>query len=374
MGINISSASQAEQIYTDASSSSEKVISGELDSQEVQTSTEVDASTKDDELMSNIQSEKNSKKAIKKQKNKEQKKLSKVDQTDDSKRVNEQDQRSKRISKQTEVRLNLINSTTNQDLQSTIEKRSNALFSGSEQKYSACFDTLDKSNMEQKLDSDAVENALKKFDDIAEQHNALQIIKDVWERKLSNLKKFSQELKFAEKRDDDPDAFSNHDYSQLQKQIQQLENSLNILSQAQDKIMLKAGNRIEDSYKLAPLLRETTAHFTHDVSLPPKAFNALILDQILPLKGDIIKTFNCLTQGFIENISDNNTKDRIQHFSDNISIIKQCLNNELKCCPDPKIASAVLNACRSAEKLESIHNLHEQVLIQAYTAFKNLGN
>ena len=374
MGINISSASQAEQIYTDASSSSEKVISGELDSQEVQTSTEVDASTKDDELMSNIQSEKNSKKAIKKQKNKEQKKLSKVDQTDDSKRVNKQDQRSKRISKQTEARLNLINSTTNQDLQSTIEKRSNALFSGSEQKYSACFDTLDKSNMEQKLDSDAVENALKKFDDIAEQHNALQIIKDVWERKLSNLKKFSQELKFAEKRDDDPDAFSNHDYSQLQKQIQQLENSLNILSQAQDKIMLKAGNRIEDSYKLAPLLRETTAHFTHDVSLPPKAFNALILDQILPLKGDIIKTFNCLTQGFIENISDNNTKDRIQHFSDNISIIKQCLNNELKCCPDPKIASAVLNACRSAEKLESIHNLHEQVLIQAYTAFKNLGN
>lgn len=374
MGINISSASQAEQIYTDASSSSEKVISGELDSQEVQTSTEVDASTKDDELMSNIQSEKNSKKAIKKQKNKEQKKLSKVNQTDDSKRVNEQDQRSKRISKQTEARLNLINSTTNQDLQSTIEKRSNALFSGSEQKYSACFDTLDKSNMEQKLDSDAVENALKKFDDIAEQHNALQIIKDVWERKLSNLKKFSQELKFAEKRDDDPDAFSNHDYSQLQKQIQQLENSLNILSQAQDKIMLKAGNRIEDSYKLAPLLRETTAHFTHDVSLPPKAFNALILDQILPLKGDIIKTFNCLTQGFIENISDNNTKDRIQHFSDNISIIKQCLNNELKCCPDPKIASAVLNACRSAEKLESIHNLHEQVLIQAYTAFKNLGN
>ena len=138
--------------------------------------------------------------------------------------------------------------------------------------------------------------------------------------------------------------------------------------------MLTAGNRIEDSYKLAPLLRETTAHFTHDVSLPPKAFNALILDQILPLKGDIIKTFNCLTQGFIENISDNNTKDRIQHFSDNISIIKQCLNNELKCCPDPKIASAVLNACRSAEKLESIHNLHEQVLIQAYTAFKNLGN
>ncbi len=374
MGINISSASQAEQIYTDASSSSEKVISGELDSQEVQTSTEVDASTKDDELMSNIQSEKNSKKAIKKQKNKEQKKLSKVDQTDDSKKVNEQDQRSKRISKQTETRLNLINSTTNQDLQSTIEKRSNALFSGSEQKYSACFDTLDKSNMEQKLDSDAVENALKKFDDIAEQHNALQIIKDVWERKLSNLKKFSQELKFAEKRDDDPDAFSNHDYSQLQKQIQQLENSLNILSQTQDKIMLTAGNRIEDSYKLAPLLRETTAHFTHDVSLPPKAFNALILDQILPLKGDIIKTFNCLTQGFIENISDNNTKDRIQHFSDNISIIKQCLNNELKCCPDPKIASAVLNACRSAEKLESIHNLHEQVLIQAYTAFKNLGN
>ena len=340
---------QFEQSYVNEASSG-TVATGQLDSQTIQASSDVDASTKDDEVMSSFQAE-------------------------DSKKVNEQDHRSKRISKQVENRLNVINNTTNQDLQSTIEKRSDSLFSGSEQKYSECFDSLDKAHMKQGLNSNDIEDALKKFNDVAEQHNALQIIKDVWERKLSNLKKLAQEVKSPEKNDNDEKSFNNQDYGQLQKQIEQLENSLDVLSDSQDKIMLTHGNRIEDSYKLAPLLRETTAHFTHDITLPPKDFNALLLDKILPLKGDILQTFDCLTQGFIENLSKNDTgRNAIGHFKDNISIIKKCLNNELKCCPDPQIASAVLNACRSAEKLESIHELHEQNLFLTYSTFGKIGN
>jgi len=366
---------QLGQSYVGEASSGTVVATGQLDSQTIQANSDVDASTKDDEVMSNFQAEKSTKKAIKKKKNKDSKKVTQTTQAEDSKKVNEQDHRSKRISKQMETRLNIINNTTDQDLQSTIEKRSNSLFSGSEKKYSECFDTLDKAHMKQGLNANDIEDALKKINDVAEQHNALQIIKDVWERKLSNLKKLAQEVKSSDKHDNDDKSFSNQDYSQLQSQIEQLEKSLNVLSDSQDKIMLAHGNRIEDSYKLAPLLRETTAHFTHDITLPPKDFNALLLDKILPLKGDIIQTFNCLTQGLIENLSKNDTgRNAIGHFKDNITIIKKCLNNELKCCPDPKIASAVLNACRSAEKLESIHELHEQNLFLTYNTFGKLGN
>ena len=213
-----------------------------------------------------------------------------------------------------------------------------------------------------------IENALNMFDDVAEQHNALQITKDVLERKLSNLNDLAEKLRKQSKESEE----SQNDYKHLQDQIKNLEESLDNISEAQTNLMAKNGNRIADSYVLAPLIRETTAHFTHDVKLPPKDFNALLLDKILPLKGDIIQTFNCLTEGFIENLSKNtlSSNNAIEHFKDNLSIVITSLNQELKSCSDPQISSAIINACRSAEKLETIQELNTQMLKKTYETFQ----
>ena len=346
-------------------SSSKQV--GQLDNQQIIANTEVDASTKDDECMSSFQAEKNQKKAVKKQKDKDAS-LKNIQASKETQKTQERDQRSKRISKNTEFRLQLINNNSLNDLKNTIQERSNALFPGSEEKYQNCFNTLEKAIMQKACTRGTIENALNSFDDIAEQHNALQITKDVLERKLSNLKELSEKLREEGKDSEE----SKNDYKHLQDQIKNLEESLDNLAESQTNLMAKNGNRIADSYVLAPLIRETTAHFTHDVTLPPKDFNALLLDKILPLKGDMIQTFNCLTEGFIENLSQNalSPNNAIAHFKDNLSIVITSLNQELKSCSDPQISSAIINACRSAEKLGTIQELNTQMLQKTYATFQ----
>lgn len=358
-------ANMSQGLGEDANISSTKQV-GQLDNQQIIANSEVDASTKDDECMSSFQAEKNQKKAVKKQKDKSAA-LKNIQASKEANTTQERDQRSKRISKNTEYRLQLINNNSANDLKNTIQERSNALFSGSEEKYQNCFDTLEKAIMQKSCTRGTIENALNTFDDVAEQHNALQITKDVLERKLSNLNDLGKKLR--EKSKDSEEA--QNDYKHLHDQIKNLEESLDNISEMQTNLMAKNGNRIADSYILAPLIRETTAHFTHDVKLPPKDFNALLLDKILPLKGDIIQTFNCLTEGFIENLSKNtlSTSNAIAHFHDNLSIVITSLNQELKSCSDPQISSAIINACRSAEKLGTIQELNTQMLKKTYATF-----
>ena len=188
-------ATQTAQAFVNDEQPVSETQTGKLDNQTVQVATdEVDPSTKDDECMSGFMAQKQTKKAQhKKGLRNSRKPLNGVRETADSKKVNEQDARSKRITKQTEARLSMINSQTQKDLQGTIQERSNALFSGSEEKYESCFKKLDELSLQKKCTEATVKGALKTFDDVAEQHNALQIVRDVWERKLANLKKFADE-------------------------------------------------------------------------------------------------------------------------------------------------------------------------------------
>ena len=347
---------------------------GNLEGRTITTNTEVDASTKDDECMSSFQAEK---KAVKEKKEDDKKKLSlnNIQKPKETQKTQERDQRSKRISNNTELWLILINKNSLNDLKNTIQERSNALFFGSEEKYQKCFETLEGAINKKSCNSETIKNALSAFDDVAEQHNALEIARSVLELKLPKLKELSEKLrdnseKLRDEGKDSEDA--KNDYNRLQEQIKNLEESLDNIEKAQNALMVSNGNRIDDSYKLASLLRKTTAHFTHDITLPPKDFNALLLDEILPLKGDMIQIFDCLTKGFIENLSKNEQSpgNAINHFKDNISIVIIGLNQELKSCSDPKISSAIINSCRSTEKLGTVQELNTQMLQKTYATFQ----
>ena len=149
-----------------------------------------------------------------------------------------------------------------------------------------------------------------------------------------------------------------------------LKKSIKSIRSEQDRLMGIDRNRIEDSYVLAPLLRETTAHLTHSITLPPKDFNALILDKILPLKGDAMKVFDCLLGNLVEHFEDRKTA--VDHFSDNLSIVMKCLSSELKSCPEPSIASAIANTCRTVEKLGTVQNINEQMVQRTADTFPRL--
>lgn len=355
---------------------------GNLDGQNVAIDKSSDPTTKDDEVASNIKAEKDTQKAIKKDKAKEEekeKKLKNVQASEDTKYISEQQQQGKRISKQTEARLRVINENTQEDLQNTINQRSYSLFSGSEDKYLKCCNKFN-----ELLDQDAdniktfktlikpFETLIKEsFDDVAEQHNALQIINDVWERKLTNLQKLADEIKEKSIGEDGKESEEQkNDYEQIQQQVTTLKKNIKALCGVQVELMLENGNRIEDSYKLAPLLREVSANMNHDISLPPKKFNELILDKILPHKGEPVKTFECLCENLIENNkAEKNTSEAIACFENNLVIIGECLKQELKTCPDPKISFAIVNVCRTAEKLESIQNYNKEIIDLTSRAF-----
>ena len=362
-------AAQTMQAFINDEQTVSATQTGKLDNQTVQIETgEVDPSTKDDECMSSFMAQKQTKKAQhKKGLRNSRKPLNGVRETADSKKVNEQDARSKRISKQTEARLTSIQNMTQKDLQSTIQERSNALFSGSEEKYEKCFQKLEELSLKKQCTEATVKDTLKAFDDVAEQHNALQIVRDVWERKLANLKKFADERPSDSSKEPESDA----EQQQIQQQIRSLETQIGELDKVRTQLLNKHGDRIMDSYQLAPLLREVTAHFTHDVTLPPKDFNALILDKLLPLKGNPLQTFTLLTQNLIDGFND--TRSAFAHFSDNLSVVTRCLTAELRSCPDPSIASAIVNACRTTEKLGTIQDLNVQLMQKAVQTFPHLA-
>jgi len=204
------------------------------------------------------------------------------------------------------------------------------------------------------------------FEDSAEQHNALQIVLDVWERKLTQLEQFSEEMKQVDK----STTYSQDSQDHVNQQADNLKKSIKSIRSEQDRLMGIDRNRIEDSYVLAPLLRETTAHLTHSITLPPKDFNALILDKILPLKGDAMKVFDCLLGNLVEHFEDRRTA--VVHFSDNLSIVMKCLSSELKSCPEPSIASAIGNTCRTVEKLGTVQNINEQMVQRTADTFPRL--
>lgn len=362
------STAQAQSLFTESVQETASVQKGQLDTQAIQANMDVDPSTRDDECMSSFQAHKSAKEErFKSRAKKRAPRLNSVAETEDSKKINEQDERGKHVEKQTLQRLTLINDGMANDLKQTVLERSNALFLGSERQYRSFFKQLDGALLQNGiLRLDDIRTGLMMFDDIAEQHNALQIVLDVWERKLTQLEQFAEEMK----RPDKSATYSQDSQDYVNKQAYNLKKSIKSVRSEQDRLMSVDKNRIEDSYVLAPLLRETTARLTHSITLQPKDFNALILDKVLPLKGDAMKIFDCLLGNLVENFE--NRKTAVAHFSDNLSIVMKCLSSELKSCPEPSIASAIANTCRAVEKLGTVQDINEQMVQRTADTFPRL--
>ncbi|MGX8716658.1 MAG: hypothetical protein ACSW8C_01555 [bacterium] len=350
--------------YIGSASEISETAKGQLGAQEVIASTDVDPTTKDDECASVFQAEKNTKKAQKKKdKEKSKTKLNELQKIKENQNINEQDQRNRRITKNTAMQLASISQLVSRDLSETIQERSQKLFDGSEKTYQKCFEELEQATLEKTCTPDKIAKTIGQLEDIAEQHNALQIIIDVWERKLTNLKGLAQSLPTEKELDAEA---RQQDQEALQQQIAELENNLDTVKQVQTDLMARNGARIEDSYTLAPLLREATAHYTHDITLPPKSFNELILDKILPLRGDPAKTFDCLTQSLIEGLNPS-SGSAIEHFTHNVDVVKTCLTQELQCCPDKAVATAILNTLRGVQKLGTVQDLNVSLVTKLST-------
>ena len=337
---------------------------GQFKALNINATQDVDPSTKDDECASVFKAEKDANKAQKtKSKEDNKNRLNALQKIKENQNINEQDQRSHRISKATEKMLESISKFVSKNLSETIQERSQKLFDGSEEAYQKCFEELEQATLEKACTPDKIAKTIGQFEDIAEQHNALQIVIDVWERKLTNLKGLAKSLS-SEK---EVDAQSRQqDQEALQQQIAELEHNLDTIKQVQTDLMARNGARIEDSYTLAPLLREATAHYTHDITLPPKSFNALILDVILPLRGDPAKTFDCLTQSLIEGLAPS-SGSAIDHFTHNMDVVKTCLTQELQCCPDKAVATAILNTLRGIQKLGTVQDLNVGLVTKLFT-------
>ena len=336
--------------YMDSAKEVSESTKGQFAAQEVTVSQDVDPTTKDDECASVFQAEKNTKKAQKKKDREGSKaKLNALQKAKENQNIQEQDQRNRRISKATEKMLESISKFVSKNLSGAIQERSQKLFDGSEKAYKECFEALKQSRT-----PDEITKSLGRFNDIAEQHNALQIYIQVRERELSELKKLLQNL--PSEKEVGAQA-KQEDEAALQKQIQELEKSLDDIKKSQTDLMAKHGARIEDSYKLAPLLRQISAVYTNETTLPPKTLCALILDQVLPLKGYNEKTFACLIQGLGLNLS-NGTDVDITHFKQNLKIIESCLTQELQSCPNTAIAAAILNMLRNLQKIDTIQKLN----------------
>lgn len=364
---NIYSQAQ-ENIYTDNLGKTNQTEKGQFNNQNITATQNVDASTKDDECLSELNSAKKAQQEKKKQDKKRGEKLNAVQETAKRKAINEQDQRSRRISKNTAMRLASMNQSISRDLSETIQERSGKLFDGSEEAYQKCFNELDQATLEKACTSDKIAKAIGQFEDVAEQHNALQIVIEVWERKLTNLKGLAQSL--SSEKELDAQA-KQQDQEALQQQIQELEKALSNVKKAQGNLMEKNDARIKDSYILAPLLREVNSHYNHNITLPPKTFNAFILDKFLPLGSDPAKAFDCLIQTFIEGLAPT-PGSAIEHFKHNIEIVKTCLTQELQCCPDKNIATAILNSLRGAQKLETVEKINENLVLLLFSTFANL--
>ena len=346
---NIYSQAQ-ENIYTNNLGKANQKEEGQFKALNISATQDVDPSTKDDECASVFKAEKDANKAQKtKSKEDNKNRLNALQKIKENQNINEQDQRSHRISKATEKMLESIGKFVSKNLSETIQERSQKLFDGSEKAYEECFEALKKA-----IASEEIAKAIGRFKDVPEQHNALQIYIQVRERELAELKKLLQNLPSEKELGAQT---KQQDQELLQKQIQELEKALNNIKKAQGDLMARHGARIEDSYKLAPLLREVSAFYPNGTPLPPKTLCALILDQILPLKGDAEKTFACLMQGLGLNLSNGANID-IERFKHNLKIIASCLTQELQSCPNTAIAAAILNTLRNLQKIDTIQKLN----------------
>ncbi len=219
--------------------------------------------------------------------------------------------------------------------QKTTQERAGKLFPESLPKYQEGVRTLDKLPLGAN-EEDALKVAQSLLPDVAEEHNLLVTAKTVWEDELTLLQ--GGELKGTNARGeqtsqpvfgklnsvkqqlstlvgDDEGTQSKREklkqeQGEIEDRIKELKGKIAMANQAIGKLMDVHGARIEDTYNMAPQIREQIAlspSSTTGEIRPAKDLAQVILDEILPLKGDRQAIFNVLINSLVgENFSKQN--------------------------------------------------------------------
>ncbi|MDR2397008.1 MAG: hypothetical protein LBD69_04105 [Puniceicoccales bacterium] len=372
------------------------VKTGSLDGQTVTVSADVDPTTKDDEVMSGVQSEQKTKKEqAKKAEKKTQKGLNsavgETNQVKSTEGATEQNAYVKRMAKQISQRLE---KQSQERVEYNASDRSSKLFPESEEVYKQAFKALNELPANTSAQT-FLQNVFELFADVAEQHNAFQVALQSWTEELAllqggqiadtqnpghyrsvqgRLREVNDRLSALSK---DPSASSSQEREGLQVErdvisarIAELEAKLATLNKASGHLMDTQGARITDSYRLAPELRKNAGISPNRQLDTPKDLNAIILDKILPFGKDMGKLFNSVSNEFLNDPSNGgDTHSQVEHFTANLWLIEKTLTNELNNLQsinqygDSKdISKAIMDSIQAMRELGSVCASNESML------------
>ncbi|MDR2769490.1 MAG: hypothetical protein LBB19_02960 [Puniceicoccales bacterium] len=378
---------------TSASASVEK--SGSFHGQTVNVS-EVDPTTKDDEVMSGVQSEQKTKKEqAKKAEKKTQKGLnSAVSQANQGKSTEGAAEQNAYVRRKQKEIAQRLEKQSQERVEYNASDRSSKLFPESEEVYKQSFNALNELPANASAQT-FLQNVFELFADVAEQHNAFQVALQAWTEELAllqggqiadtknpghyrsvqgQLREVNDRLSALSK---DPSASSSQEREDLQVErdvisarIAELQAKLATLNKASGHLMDTQGARISDSYRLAPELRKHAAISSNRQLDTPKDLNAIILDKILPLGKNMEKMFNSIMNEFLDDLSNGgDVHSKLERFMANVWLIEQALTSELNNLQsinqygDSKdIAKAIMDSIQAMRELASICASNESML------------
>ena len=403
MTININQRGYASEISESTSSSgaqSSQQKTGNLGGFSVTVNNEVDPTTKDDEVLSGFQAEKNTKnEQIKKGKENTKTRVHNVSQIKDPESAIEQSQQMRRLQKNTELRLQQMG---NERFQHALHERSGKLFEGSEDKYESAYNKINDlpSNATPTNYLNTVES---EFTDIAEQHNALQMAAQAFTAELALLEggripdsnkagsmiNVAGELNIINRK---LDALAGKDSAEdnetrarllvernvVSERISTLRAKQTAINSAIGNLMDKNGPRIEDSYKLAPELNKAIGGSKEKSSLmTSKDLNSLILDKALPLNGNVGQLSKLFFDEILSNADKNNEnvtlspEEMVSNFTNNLTIVTDVLSKELNnlqsirnLSDSEKVIGAIMQTMRITSEFGSIFSANTSFVSQ----------
>ena len=355
---------------------------------------EVDPTTKDDEVMSGIKSEQETKKKkAEKARDKGRKGWNKnVSESQEMKQTKgslDQSQYMRRLIRQAAKQIEMQGQ---QRMEYNVSERSEKLYPESKESYKLAYKKLNElpnaSNPQSFLSQIS-----SVFSDPAEQHNSLQIAKQSWSEELAllqggqladlqqpghyrSVKGQLQELDHKIESLDEQGSQEELEGLKAEREVmlarvETLKEKLVHVEKASQQLMDTYGTRINDSYSLAPELRRNVNLSNSQQLMSPKSLSEIILDKILPLGKNMPKLLDSVMSEFFNEptLAANSSQSNLDRFSDNLWLIEKTLVGELgnlqtinQLGDSKNIGKSILDAIQSMRELKSTCVLSQQTL------------
>ena len=355
---------------------------------------EVDPTTKDDEVMSGIKSEQETKKKkAEKARDKGRKGWNKnVSESQEMKQTKgslDQSQYMRRLIRQAAKQIEMQGQ---QRMEYNVSERSEKLYPESKESYKLAYKKLNElpnaSNPQSFLSQIS-----SVFSDPAKQHNSLQIAKQSWSEELAllqggqladlqqpghyrSVKGQLQELdhkieSLAEQGSQEELEGLKAEREVMLARVETLKEKLVHVEKASQQLMDTYGTRINDSYSLAPELRRNVNLSNSQQLMSPKSLSEIILDKILPLGKNMPKLLDSVMSEFFNEptLAANSSQSNLDRFSDNLWLIEKTLVGELgnlqtinQLGDSKNIGKSILDAIQSMRELKSTCVLSQQTL------------